>query len=124
MSLAQRFTLSFQRSAIRVPKKHFSVPSLLAGDKRNAAMASFEKSGWVKIEDRDAISKIFVFGDFVEAWGFMSKTAIVAEKMNHHPEWFNVYNRVEVTLSTHDCGGLSENDVVLASAMDNFFLKR
>ena len=60
----------------------------------------------------------FKFSNFIDAFGFMSKAALVAEKMDHHPEWFNVYNRVEVTLSTHDCGGLSSLDVELASKMD------
>jgi 4a-hydroxytetrahydrobiopterin dehydratase len=60
----------------------------------------------------------FKFENFIDAFGFMSKAALVAEKMDHHPEWFNVYNRVDVTLSTHDCGGLSSLDVELASKMD------
>ncbi|MEL6680414.1 MAG: 4a-hydroxytetrahydrobiopterin dehydratase [Pseudomonadota bacterium] len=68
--------------------------------------------------ERDAIAKTYTFGDFVEAWGFMTRAAIVAEGMNHHPEWFNVYNRVEVTLTTHDVDGLSDLDVTLAGKMD------
>ena len=70
------------------------------------------------LEDRDAIRKTFKFGTFIEAWGWMSRMAIEAEKMNHHPEWFNVYNRVEVTLTTHDVDGLSDLDVRLARKMD------
>lgn len=70
------------------------------------------------MEGRDAIKKQFNFSDFNEAWGFMSRVALKAESMNHHPEWFNVYNRVEVTLSTHDCQGLSARDVKLANFMD------
>lgn len=66
-------------------------------------------SAWQPVANRDAIQRTFQFKDFDEAWTFMSKTAVLAEQMNHHPEWFNVYNRVEVTLSTHDCGGLSKN---------------
>ena len=74
--------------------------------------------GWALADGKDAIEKKFEFGDFVEAWGFMSRVAIVAEKADHHPEWFNVYNRVEITLTTHDADGLSRRDVDLAKAID------
>jgi 4a-hydroxytetrahydrobiopterin dehydratase len=74
--------------------------------------------GWRLVDGRDAIERIFTFTDFNEAFGFMTRAALVAEAMNHHPEWFNVWNRVAVTLSTHDAGGLTENDVKLAEAMD------
>ena len=70
------------------------------------------------VDGRDAIKKSFTFTDFSEAFGFMSRVALRAEQMNHHPEWFNVYNRVEVTLSPHECQGLSEHDIKLASFMD------
>ena len=70
------------------------------------------------VKDRDAIYKEFIFKDFNQAWGFLSRIALKADKMDHHPEWFNVYNRVEVTLSTHDCGGLSKLDFDLAAKMD------
>ena len=73
---------------------------------------------WHLVEGRDAIAKTFTFADFNAAFGFMARVALVAEKMNHHPEWFNVWNRVEVTLSTHDAGGLTERDIKLAEAMD------
>mmetsp|Transcript_8976 Transcript_8976/g.18693 ORF Transcript_8976/g.18693 Transcript_8976/m.18693 type:complete len:205 (-) Transcript_8976:802-1416(-) len=76
--------------------------------------------GWKMVEDRDAITKTFHFIDFQQAWNFMSKVADLAEEMNHHPEWFNVYNRVEVTLTTHDCNGLSTNDTDMAKKMDKF----
>ena len=75
-------------------------------------------SGWAEIDGRDAITKTFTFDDFNAAFGFMSRVALKAEAMNHHPEWFNVWNRVEVTLSTHDAGGLTELDVELAGFMD------
>ncbi len=75
-------------------------------------------AGWQAVDGRDAISRTFKFKDFNEAFGFMARAALVAEKMDHHPEWFNVYNRVDVTLSTHDAGGLTELDVELAAAMD------
>ena len=88
----------------------------LAGDARKAALAKL--AGWSEVKDRDAISKTFVFRDFNEAFGFMTRTALVAEKLDHHPEWFNVYDKVEVTLATHDAGGVTERDVELATAMD------
>ena len=69
-------------------------------------------------EQDGALEKTFVFGDFVQAFGFMTRAAMVAEKMDHHPEWFNVYRTVAVTLSTHDAGGLTERDVELAEKMD------
>ena len=74
--------------------------------------------GWRLAEGRDAIQKTFKFKDFSEAFGFMARAALVAEKMDHHPEWSNVYKTVDVTLSTHDAGGLTELDVKLAEAMD------
>jgi 4a-hydroxytetrahydrobiopterin dehydratase len=73
---------------------------------------------WKMVDGRDAIAKTFTFKDFNAAFGFMARAALVAEQMNHHPEWFNVWNRVEVTLSTHDAGGLTERDLKLAEAMD------
>jgi len=88
----------------------------LAGPDRTSALAKL--TGWTEIKGRDAISKKFVFKDFNEAFGFMTRAALVAEKMDHHPEWFNVYKTVEVTLSTHDAGGVTELDVKLAQAMD------
>ena len=74
--------------------------------------------GWTKLKRRSAIHRKFQFADFNEAWGFMSRVALAAEKQGHHPEWFNVWNRVEITLSTHDAGGLSARDVKLARAID------
>lgn len=88
----------------------------LAGAARDAALK--EISAWTPVKDRDAIRRDFKFKDFNEAFGFMSRVALAAERMDHHPEWFNVYNRVEVVLSTHDCGGLSERDVKLAKKID------
>ena len=75
-------------------------------------------SGWETVSDRDAISKKFQFKTFNQAFGFMTQVALIAEKLNHHPEWFNVYNRVEITLSTHDAGGLTELDIKLAEQID------
>lgn len=73
---------------------------------------------WRLLEGRDAIARSFRFRDFSEAWGFMSRVALLAEAQDHHPEWSNVYNRVEITLTTHDAGGLSARDLRLARAID------
>src|SRR3546814_20047495 len=77
-----------------------------------------ELPGWFREEGRDALKKTFKFKSFSEAWGFMTRVAMAAEKLNHHPEWFNVYNRVDITLTTHDCAGLSDLDVALATRID------
>lgn len=93
-------------------------PTLLEGDHRESELASLD--GWTKCESRDAIVKTFVFKNFNQAFGFMTRSALLAEKMNHHPEWFNVYKTVEVTLTTHDASGLTELDIKLAKAMNRF----
>ena len=76
--------------------------------------------GWALVKDRDAIRKSFVFGDFTAAFAWMTRVALVAEKMNHHPEWSNVYRNVDVTLSTDDAHGLTRRDIELAQRMDQF----
>ena len=91
---------------------------LLEGAARAEALAALEKAGWTLIDGRDAIQKSYKFKNFIEAFGWMTKASLWAEKLNHHPEWSNVYNRVEVTLITHDCNGLSALDVKLAQKMD------
>jgi 4a-hydroxytetrahydrobiopterin dehydratase len=83
-----------------------------------AAAAVAELPGWSAAEGRDAIIKTFKFADFNSAFGWMTRIALVAEKLDHHPEWFNVYSRVEVTLATHDADGVTELDVTLAKIMD------
>jgi len=83
----------------------------------DAAVAQLE--GWTVVAGRDAIHKSYNFADFNEAWGFMARAAIKAEVMNHHPEWFNVWNRVDVTLTTHDAGGVTMLDITLARFMDS-----
>jgi 4a-hydroxytetrahydrobiopterin dehydratase len=88
----------------------------LTGEARKAALARL--SGWNEVGGRNAIAKTFVFKDFNAAFGFMTRAALVAEKLDHHPEWFNVYKTVEVTLATHDAGGVTERDIKLATAMD------
>jgi 4a-hydroxytetrahydrobiopterin dehydratase len=88
----------------------------LTGIKRTQAFSRLP--AWKEVAGRDAIARKFVFKDFNEAFGFMARVALVAEQMNHHPEWSNVWRTVEVTLSTHDAGGLTELDIRLAEAMD------
>ncbi|KAF6725176.1 Pterin-4-alpha-carbinolamine dehydratase 2 [Oryzias melastigma] len=85
---------------------------------RDQMMMELRATGWMEVEDRDAIFKEFHFKTFNQAFGFMSRVALQAEKMNHHPEWFNVYNKVQITLTTHDCGGLSKRDIKLAKFID------
>jgi 4a-hydroxytetrahydrobiopterin dehydratase len=94
----------------------------LTGDARKQALAGLPQ--WKEADGRDAISRRFTFKDFVEAFGFMARVALTAEKMDHHPEWSNVYKTVDVTLSTHDAGGLTEKDVALAKAMDAYALAK
>ena len=89
----------------------------LTGGARQAALARLD--GWSEVAGRDAISRKFSFKDFNEAFGFMTRAALIAEKMDHHPEWRNVYKTVEVVLATHDAGGVTSLDVDLAKAMNS-----
>lgn len=88
----------------------------LDGDERARFLA--ERPGWALLSDRDAVRKTFKFKNFVDAWGFMSRVALEAEKADHHPEWSNVYGTVDITLTTHDANGLSARDVALAGKID------
>lgn len=88
----------------------------LTDAERKAAFAKL--SDWQQVEGKDAMRRNFRFKDFIEAWGFMNKVALLAQAQDHHPEWFNVYNKVEITLTTHDCKGLSARDVRLAQDID------
>ena len=92
--------------------------TLLTQPERTTALPALGETGWGAIPDRDAIRKVWKFKSFIEAWGFMSRAALIAEKLNHHPEWSNVYNVVDVTLTTHDCHGLSALDLDLAAKLD------
>ncbi|KAI9484562.1 transcriptional coactivator/pterin dehydratase [Zychaea mexicana] len=97
--------------------------STLSQSERQSVLKPLLSSGWAMTQGRDAIQKNYQFADFNEAFGFMTRVALKADKMDHHPEWFNascisVYNRVEITLSTHDCQGLSNRDIELAKFCD------
>lgn len=94
--------------------------TLLTVADRTAHLPALGETGWGPVPDRDAIRKVWKFKSFSEAWGFMSRAALAAEKLNHHPEWSNKYNVVDVTLVTHDCNGLSDLDIALARQMDKF----
>lgn len=89
--------------------------TLDAGERQTARA---ELPDWQMVDGRDAISRTFKFADFSAAFGFMSRVALAAEKLDHHPEWLNVWNRVEITLSSHDAGGLTERDLKLAKIID------
>jgi 4a-hydroxytetrahydrobiopterin dehydratase len=92
--------------------------TLLDAQSLDVALASLP--GWTAVKDGKAMAKTFRFKDFVEAWGFMSKVALAAEKLDHHPDWTNVYRTVEITLNTHDAGGVTLLDLTLARQIDSF----
>ena len=92
------------------------MPDKLTGDARTAALARLE--GWSEVPGGDAITKTFMFKDFKDAFGFMANAALLADQMNHHPEWSNVYNKVVITMSTHDAGGVTALDIQFAEAMN------
>ena len=112
----------FHNGSLRLKKLYCTAK--LSGIERESALNDFSKSGWVHLSERDAIAKKFKFDNFVDCFSFMTQVALVAEAINHHPEWFNVYNTVDIVLSTHDCGGLSSLDVKLASKIDEFASQR
>ncbi|KAJ3211506.1 hypothetical protein HDU67_004493 [Dinochytrium kinnereticum] len=120
-TLWARMSTSTPTTATTALKKR--VLSTLSAAERSQYLPSLEKSGWkTPSTGRDALTKTFKFADsgFSGAFGFMTRVALAAEKADHHPEWFNVYDRVEVVLSTHDAGGLSMRDIKLAELMDRF----
>ncbi|XP_040300448.1 pterin-4-alpha-carbinolamine dehydratase 2 isoform X3 [Herpailurus yagouaroundi] len=95
----------------------------LTAEERNQVIHDLKAAGWSELNERDAIYKEFSFKNFnqfhlMQAFGFMSRVALQAEKMNHHPEWFNVYNKVQITLTSHDYGGLTKRDVKLAKFIE------
>jgi 4a-hydroxytetrahydrobiopterin dehydratase len=115
----------FDPAAVAPPKTTEAVVIMverLSAEERDALSAQLPE--WRLAADRDALVRSLQFEDFSGAFGFMTRVALAAERMNHHPEWFNVYNRVDVTLSTHDCQGLSQNDLRLARAIDMLYADR
>ena len=91
----------------------------LTEEERQHLLSPLLNNSWSVAESRDALTKTFIFKDFNEAFGFMTRVALHADKHDHHPEWFNVYNRVNVVLATHECQGLTERDIRLAQFMDH-----
>jgi len=113
--------IATRRSLAPLCRRAFSTPPAYAFSsisERASSIAPVIEAGWKDGEAADKITKDFEFMDFSQAWAFMSRVALKAEQMDHHPEWFNVYNRVEVTLTTHDTGGVSEKDVEMAKFME------
>ncbi|XP_019728399.1 pterin-4-alpha-carbinolamine dehydratase 2 isoform X1 [Hippocampus comes] len=125
-SLWPRIPLAFTGLSLahitRSSTKMSSDSHWLAPADRDQHVMELRATGWMEVEDRDAIYKELHFKTFNQAFGFMSRVALQAEKMNHHPEWFNTYNKVHVTLTTHDCGGLSKRDIKMAKFIDKVAL--
>eukprot|EP01039_Chlorochromonas_danica_P008165 gene8165-9008_t len=120
-------SLSFQtfrtKAFSRLTQASLSSARLLDSFERKHHLQGKLNNGWKLVENRDAIHRVFFFKDFKEAFSFMTEIATHAERLQHHPEWFNVYNQLQVTLSTHDCGGLSGLDLELAGIMDQEYAK-
>jgi 4a-hydroxytetrahydrobiopterin dehydratase len=114
--LQQKRFISF--SSISLVKNNNKKKMSLNEEQRNESLQPLLKNGWKMVDDRDAIKKHLEFKDFNEAFAFMTRVALKAEKMDHHPEWFNVYNKVDITLSSHDVNGLSDRDIRLARFID------
>ncbi|KAL3072656.1 hypothetical protein niasHS_017630 [Heterodera schachtii] len=124
--LNRRHSLSFYAlfatfTQRKLAKKATMGKERLGEEQRKELLEPLLKEGWETVEERDAIKKSFTFKDFNQAFGFMTRIALKADKMDHHPEWFNVYNKVDITLSSHDVQGISERDVKLASFIENVF---
>ncbi|XP_069055342.1 pterin-4-alpha-carbinolamine dehydratase 2 [Pleurodeles waltl] len=111
-------TASATGSCARGASTMASEVNSLTPEERNQALTDLKATGWMAETSKDAISKEFIFKTFNQAFGFMTRVALRAEKMNHHPEWFNVYNKVRITLITHDVGGLTKKDIKLAQFID------
>ncbi|XP_038104566.1 pterin-4-alpha-carbinolamine dehydratase 2 [Culex quinquefasciatus] len=119
----QAESASSSNSAIKTPKKRKMVAKLTDAQRKELLQPLLDAGWTMAAAGRDAIYKEYLFKNFNEAFGFMTRVALLADKMDHHPEWFNVYNKVQVTLATHDCGGLSERDVKLATFLEEIFGK-
>uniref|UniRef100_A0A915PUX5 4a-hydroxytetrahydrobiopterin dehydratase n=1 Tax=Setaria digitata TaxID=48799 RepID=A0A915PUX5_9BILA len=109
------------RSAKIASQAQKAAVMILNEQQRKHLLAPLIDKGWKMVDGRDAIRKNLQFKDFSEAFGFMTRVAMYAEKMNHHPEWFNVYNKIEVTLTSHDVSGLSEKDIKLACYIEKLW---
>lgn len=124
MILLPLYTNSLRHARCAKWSRNFSLytkPIKLNQSERNELQDLRE---WKLLPNRDAVVKTFLFPNFIDCFGFMTQVAMVAEKMDHHPEWFNVYNKVEITLSTHDCEGLSKLDIQLAKSIDSIYSKK
>ncbi|XP_078051178.1 pterin-4a-carbinolamine dehydratase [Augochlora pura] len=117
--LQEKIFHNFSQRGISAPALKRSKMGKLTQEERDKNLKPLLTNGWAVQTDRDAIYKEFQFKNFNQAFGFMSRVAMQAEKMDHHPEWFNVYNKVNITLSSHDVNGLSQRDVKLATFIDN-----
>ncbi|GLV39592.1 pterin-4a-carbinolamine dehydratase [Carabus blaptoides fortunei] len=111
-------SLSFDQQQQQTRSQKRKMAGKLSEDERKQSVNPLLQNGWSMVNNRDAIYKEYLFKNFNQAFGFMTRTALMADKMDHHPEWFNVYNKVQVTLSSHDVNGLSTRDVKLATFMD------
>ncbi|XP_023014810.1 pterin-4a-carbinolamine dehydratase [Leptinotarsa decemlineata] len=111
-------SLSLTGGLLAAAKPKGKMHAKLTPEERDTTLKSLISQGWNLVDTRDAIYKEFLFKDFNQAFGFMSRVALLAEKMDHHPEWFNVYNKVQITLSSHDVNGLSGRDLKLANFME------
>ncbi|XP_010150275.1 PREDICTED: pterin-4-alpha-carbinolamine dehydratase 2, partial [Eurypyga helias] len=118
ISIKGRKIKFLSRSVVPVRPRKSSQSHWLTTEERSQVLLDLKASGWSQLDERDAIYKEFNFKNFNQAFGFMTRVALQAEKMNHHPEWFNVYNKVQITLISHDCGGLTKRDVKLAQFID------
>ncbi|KAK6474955.1 pterin-4-alpha-carbinolamine dehydratase 2-like isoform X1 [Huso huso] len=116
------FLKHFNTASATQSSKMASDSHWLSPAEREQFLLELKATGWAEVEDRDALYKELSFKSFNQAFGFMTRVALQAEKLNHHPEWFNVYNKVQITLITHDCGGLSKRDVKLAQFIDKVAL--
>ncbi|UYV83075.1 PCBD2 [Cordylochernes scorpioides] len=106
-------------SPVSLSNVYHTLLQALSQEDRDHKLKPLLSAGWSLVDNRDAIIKEFLFKNFNEAFGFMTRVAMQAEKMDHHPEWFNVYNRVKITLSTHDVQGLSSRDIQMASFIES-----
>ncbi|XP_049811552.1 probable pterin-4-alpha-carbinolamine dehydratase isoform X1 [Schistocerca nitens] len=108
----------FKQSSVAASTRHKKMSGKLTEEERTQVLQPLLEKGWKVTENRDAIAKDFIFNNFNEAFGFMTRVALLAEKMDHHPEWFNVYNKVQVTLASHDVNGVSHRDIKMADFME------